>query len=443
MDRDPVDYQDAIRFLYSLVDYSLIPNLDFSTEKFNLQRMVKLITLMGNPQKVYPVIHVAGTKGKGSTAAILTSILQSAGYRVGLFTSPFLFDFCEQIQINRVSIPQRELVRQLGLLKPLLEKVQGITTFEAVTAICFQYFKEHQVDIAIIEAGLGGRTDATNVLDPLFSVITSISYDHVKVLGGTIELIAQEKAGIIKQGQPVIVAPQIYPEAKKIIMKMAAMKDSEVILVDEEIEFKSVSYSIEGQTASIKITNDISGWSGQYWLSLLGAHQIENAATAIMTANRMTGFGFSVSRENLRSGLREVIWPCRFEVINRDPLIIVDGAHNVDSIKKLKQTIKDYLPGYKIILIFGVSLDKDIAGMFKELLPEIEWIIFSKSSHPRAAEPVKLVELVKSDSVSCEITENLSEAVEMAKNKADQRTAIIVTGSIFIAAAAREVILNQ
>ncbi|PKN89577.1 MAG: bifunctional folylpolyglutamate synthase/dihydrofolate synthase, partial [Chloroflexi bacterium HGW-Chloroflexi-7] len=209
-------YKQALVFLNSLVDYSHIPNLDFSPEKFDLQRMRDLLTLMGDPQKSFPIVHVAGTKGKGSTAAMMASVLQAAGYRVGLYSSPFLFDFCEQIQVNRVSISHEDLINHVETLKPMLEQVKNITTFEATTAITFQYFKDQKVDIAIVEAGLGGRTDATNVVDPLMSVITSISYDHMGVLGSTIESIAAHKAGIIKAGKPVVVAHQVYPEALKI-----------------------------------------------------------------------------------------------------------------------------------------------------------------------------------------------------------------------------------
>lgn len=436
-------YQQTFVFLNSLVDYSHIPNLDFSLEKFDLQRMRDLLALMGEPQKVFPIVHVAGTKGKGSTAAMIASVLQTAGYRVGLFTSPFLVDFCEQIQVDCESISHDELNNQVEVLKPLLDHGKNITTFEATTAIAFQYFKEQKVDIAIVEAGLGGRTDATNVVDPLMSVITSISYDHMGVLGSTIESIAEHKAGIIKPGKPVVVAHQVYPEALRIIRNTAKNSGSEFIEMDRLVICSAISHSLEEQNFHAEFTKqDIDSWDGDYGLSLLGAHQIENASTTLAALSKLTECGFMITKEHVEHGLRNVYWPCRFEVVRRDPLMVIDSAHNVDSAIKLKQAIVDYLKGYKVILVFGSSVDKDVAGMFKVLLPGIEKVIFSKSTHPRAAEPAMLVKLVRDNPVPCEAAENITKAIQIARKQADKQTAVVVAGSIFIAAAAREVILN-
>ncbi len=438
-----MNYYQALDFLNSLIDFSHIRNLTYSAEKFDLQRMRDLLGLMDDPQQYFPIVHVAGTKGKGSTAAMMASVLQAAGYLVGLFTSPFLFDFCEQIQVNSESISHEELTNQVEVLKPLLDQVKNITTFEATTAIAFQYFKDCQVDIAIIEAGLGGRTDATNVVDPLLSVITSISYDHVGVLGSTIELIASHKAGIIKPGKPVVAAHQVYPESLRIIRDTAKQVGSEIIEADKFVNCSPISHSLEGQifkTDFAQPGNDT--WDGDYGLGLLGAHQIENAATALTALSNLTKWGFAIAKEEVAAGLRYVIWPCRFEVVNRDPLMVLDSAHNVDSVKKLKQSMADYLGGYKILLIFGSSVDKDIEGMFKVLLPGVEKVIFAKSEHPRAAEPAMLVKLVRDIPVRCEVAENITEAIQSAKKQADSQTAVVVAGSIFIAAAAREVILN-
>ncbi|MBA4384290.1 MAG: hypothetical protein C0410_06110 [Anaerolinea sp.] len=436
------NYSDALKTLNFLVDYSHIPNLDYSPEKFDLQRMRDLLGLMGEPQSSFPIVHITGTKGKGSTAAMIAEVLQAAGYRVGLFTSPFLFDFCEQIQVNRESISHDELTRQVEALKPLLEKVSNITTFEATTAIAFQYFKDQRVDIAIVEAGLGGRTDATNVVDPLLSVITSISYDHVGVLGSTIESIAAHKAGIIKTGKPVVVAKQVFPDALKTILDTAKSSGSEALKVEREITSMAVSHLLDGQQFFIQfLGTQKSNWDGEYALSLLGTHQIENASTALVALSKLNQLGFDITKQHLTDGLSSVRWPCRFEVVSRDPLIVLDSAHNIDSADKLKQAITDYLAGYKIILIFGASLDKDIDGMFKVLLPGVDKVIFSKSNHPRAAEPAMLVKLVRDNPVSCEVAKNITEAILIAKRQADKHTAVVVAGSIFMAAAAREVII--
>ncbi len=439
-----MNYSQSLDFLNSLVDYSHIPNLDYSPEKFDLQRMRDLLALMGDPQNGLPIVHVAGTKGKGSTAAMMAAVLQVAGYQVGLFSSPFLFDFCEQIQVNRKPILYDELSSQVESLKPLLGQVENITTFEATTAIAFQYFKDRQVDIAIVEAGLGGRTDATNVVDPLLSVITSISFDHMGVLGSTIESIAEHKAGIIKPGKPVVIARQVYPEALKIVLETANRMGSEAIRFDNKITCISIQHSLEGQVfhAAFKASED-SDWEGDYSLVLLGAHQFENACTVLTALTKLRELGYRISKGQIAEGLKTVYWPCRFEVVSRNPLMVLDSAHNVDSAEKLKQSFTDYLCGYKIILIFGASVDKDIAGMFKVLMPGVEKVIFSKSEHPRAAEPAMLVKLVRDNPVPCEVAENITEAIQIAIKQADSQTAVVVAGSIFMAAAAREVIIKS
>lgn len=437
-----MNYSQSLDLLNSLVDYSHIPNLDYSPEKFDLQRMRDLLTLMGEPQKIFPIVHVAGTKGKGSTAAMIAAVLQAAGYKVGLFTSPYLFDLCEQMQVNREFILHEQLTNYVEALKLLLEKVPNVTTFEATTAIAFEQFKDQQVDIAIVEAGLGGRTDATNVVDPLLSVITSISYDHMSMLGSSIESIAAHKAGIIKPGKPVVVAKQVYPVALNTILDAAKGSGSEVLQVEKEITCQTVSHTLNGQRFSASFTNhENNKWDGEYPLSLLGTHQVENASTALIALSKLDLLGFKINQHAIIEGLRDVSWPCRFEVVSRDPLMVLDSAHNVDSAEKLRQSIVDYLTGYKIILIFGASVDKDHAGMFKVLLPGIKQVIFSKSTHPRAAEPAMLVKLAGDYTVSCEVSEDITEAIQIAKRKADEHTAVVVAGSIFVAAAAREVIL--
>lgn len=435
---------NSINFLLNLVDYSHIPNLDYSPEKFDLQRMRNLLALMGDPQKAFPIVHVAGTKGKGSTAVMIAALLQAAGYKVGLFTSPYLFDLCEQMQVNRESISHSGLSKNIEALKPLLEKVAHITTFEATTAIAFEHFKDQNVDIAVVEAGLGGRTDATNVVEPLLSVITSISFDHMSMLGSSIESIAAHKAGIIKPGKPVVIAKQGYPQALEIVLGAAKDSGSEALQVEKWVTCKPISHSLDGQrfSASFK-TQDTSEWDGEYPLSLLGAHQIENASTALTALSKLDSLGFKINSNAIRQGLGGVFWPCRFEVVSRDLLMVLDSAHNVDSAEKLKQCISDYLAGYQIILIFGASVDKDLNGMLKVLLPGMKHVIFSKSTHPRAAEPAMLVKLARDYTVSCEVSEDITEAIQSAKRKADKHTAVVVAGSIFMAAASREVILSS
>lgn len=442
---ETVRYQNALDFLYSYVDFSLTRQLSYSVGKFNLDRMEHLLKLMGDPQKNYPIIHVAGTKGKGSICAILSSIYHEAGNKVGLYTSPHLSDYCERIQINGQFIPHDEFIEQIDAIRPLLTQVKDITTFEITTAIAFKYFSLQKIDIAIIEVGLGGRLDATNVLIPMVSVISSISFDHMGVLGNSINAIAIEKAGIIKEGHPVVLAPQVFPEASDRIGEVASRKHSKLFIVENENKFRGLSHSLKGQkfileTKNINILKKIE--KQEYFLPLLGFHQIENAVTALGAIDLCKEFGFDITLNEKKEGLKNVRWPGRFEIVRHDPLIIIDSAHNSDSAKKLHRTMEDYLGGYKKILIFGISEDKDIKGMYKYLLPGMESVIFTKSSHPRAAEPEKLVELAKEYLIPYKIADSIEKAIEYAILDTNDQTAIVVAGSIFVAAAARDELLK-
>ncbi|KAF0112477.1 MAG: dihydrofolate synthase / folylpolyglutamate synthase [Chloroflexi bacterium] len=452
MVEDAADYQHALDFLYSFVDYSLTRQLRYSPEKFNLDRMYKLMGLMGNPHQKYPVIHVAGTKGKGSISAMISSILHEAGYKVGLYTSPHLIDYSERIQVDGNPILHSELVNQIVKIKPYLSKVEEITTFEITTAIGFQYFREQEVDVAVVEVGLGGRLDATNVVTPLISVISSISFDHMNILGDTIRAIAGEKAGIIKPGFPVVLAPQVYSDATEVVEEVAYKVNATISHVQEEYLYGNISHSLEGQTFFVETQKD-STYNGdtdqkkfhkkEYSIPLLGFHQIENAVTALDVINAASDKGFSITEEHIQNGLKKVNWPGRFEIVQKEPLIIIDSAHNSDSAHKLRKTIDEYLPGYNIILVFGASEDKDIVGMFKILLRDIQKVIITKSVHPRAIEPEILVELAKQYSTFVYKTETIEKALDLAKSMAEKDTAIVVAGSIFIAAAAREELLKN
>jgi len=237
-------YQECLDYLYSFVDYSLTRNLRYAEEKFDLGRMRTFMGRLGNPQEAYPVIHVAGTKGKGSTAAMVASALQAAGYRVGFYTSPHLEEFCERIQINRQLISHADLVRIVDQVKPVVAEIEQLTTFELTTAAAFLYFAEQKVDVAVIEVGLGGRLDATNVVKPVVSVITSLSLDHTKVLGDTLAKIAFEKAGIIKPGRPVVMAPQ-REEARLVVERVAIERETKHVHVGRDILFTPDQHSLD------------------------------------------------------------------------------------------------------------------------------------------------------------------------------------------------------
>jgi len=411
-------YQQALDYLFSYVDYSLKHTDELVRAEFNLERMVDLMHLLGDPQNDYPIIHVAGTKGKGSTSAFLASAMEQAGYSTGLYTSPHLVDFCERIQVDDSPV----------------NKVPFITTFELTTALSFLYFSRRKVNAAVIEVGMGGRLDATNIVNPVVSVITSISLDHTAVLGNTVALIAAEKAGIIKKGIPVVSSPQV-PEALEVIRKIADQRDSPLTLVGVDWMFAEVSSSLDGQDFKI--------WQKgkealNFSTGMLGLHQVQNAATAYAALQIANQNALNVSEEAIRSGFKKTFWPARFEVVRRDPPIILDSAHNMDSFIKLHDTLDEYFPGKKVILIFGASEDKDIATMLTELKPRLRQVILTKSTHPRALDPEVLAKLAEELEIPYLVLPTVPASFEEALLLAEKEEDIILSaGSIFVTAEVR------
>ena len=448
-------YQKILDYLFSFVDYSQTKQLVYSPEKFNLVRMTSLLELMGNPHRTYPIIHVTGTKGKGSVAAFCSSALKESGYKVGLYTSPHLIDFNERIQVSQVPIPHEEMVTLVDRLKPIINQVKEITTFEISTAMAFQYFKDQCVDYAVIEVGLGGRLDATNVVDPMLSVITTISYDHQAILGNSIAEIAAEKAGIIKPGKPVVLASQTN-EAMKVLLEIADKNGSTATLVGRDKLYVSVDHDLDSQSLfiwsiedQVKMNQFIDGNPENNWkpmkfeIPLLGAHQMENATTAFSALKVLQENDSKITDEAIVAGLKNVFWPCRFEVISKDPLIILDSAHNRDSAIKLRLTLDDYLPENDVILVFGASEDKDVRGMLVDLLPRVKQVIATQSIHPRALGAEVIVDYVHLMGKKAEAVLPLENAFKQAVRLANGERAVLVAGSIFIAAAVKELWINQ
>lgn len=446
-----IEYNKSLDYIYSFVDYSLTRNFKFSPEKFDLTRMENLLERMGNPHRAYPVIHVAGTKGKGSIAALTASALQSAGYRVGFYISPHLQDFTERIQVDGIPISHRELVAFVEKIKPDVASVEHLTTFEITTALSFLYFSQKKIDIAVIEVGLGGRLDATNVVSPLVSIISSISYDHVNILGDTLSQIAYEKAGIIKPGKPVVISPQ-KEEVRGVLERIAQERSSDLIQTGKDYLYAPIVHSLDGQSLHIweekeqdKANEFIESGGRVAWepmrlfIPLLGYHQVENAATAYAGLQVARREGINITDLDIQKGFARVVWPGRFEVLRRNPPLIVDSAHNRDSALKLRLTIDDYLQGWPVILIFGASEDKDVSGMFAELIPRIKGVIATQSNHPRAMEADKLVELAHRFGCPAQSVLPIEAALAKAVQLAESETAIIAAGSLFIAAAVREV----
>lgn len=443
-------YQEQLDYLYSFIDFSLTKNLRYSEEKFNLNRMVKFMSLLGNPHRSYPVVHVAGSKGKGSTSALITSALIESGYKVGFYTSPHLHDFCERIQINHQAVSHEEFNTLVDQLRPNIAKVEGISTFELSTAMAFLYFEQQQVDFAVIEVGLGGRLDATNVVSPLVSVITSLSLDHVAVLGGTLSKIAMEKGGIIKHGRPVVVAPQ-KDEAKNILNEIAAERKAELIQVGRDYLYAAQSHTLVGQTFFVWPREDqalvdtyINSGGREDWepirlhIPLLGFHQVQNAATAYAALQVIKSTGIRIPQDKIAVGFMNVKWAGRFEILSQKPVIVVDSAHNRESALRLRHTLDDYFPGLPVVLIFGASEDKDISGMLSELLPRVKVMIATKSYHPRSVEPEQLKEIASKFGKKCIITQDIESALSAAEEIAGNEWVIIGAGSIFVAAGLRE-----
>lgn len=436
-------YQDALNYLYTFVDYSLTRSFRYSPEKFDLTRMHAFMEQLGRPHTAYPIIHVAGTKGKGSVASLCASALQVAGYRVGLYTSPHLQDYAERIQVNGEPISHAGLVALVEELKPLLDPGTQLTTFEITTALAFLYFARQGVTAAVVEVGLGGRLDATNIVTPKVSVITSLSYDHTAILGDTLGQIAGEKAGIIKPGVPVVLSPQ-KEEARVVVEKIAAERSAPLIQMGQDFLFEAGTHSLDGQTLRVWPAPGLSkaGLTAkqeavELAIPLLGYHQVENAATAYAALQVGRAQGLALSAAHIQEGFQRVVWPGRFEILQREPPLVVDSSHNRDSARKLAQTLDDYFPGRPVVLVFGASEDKDVSGMFEELMPRVSHVIATRSFHPRALDPEALIELAQRYGRPAELVQAVEDALETALRMAGEDALVLVTGSLFVAAAAR------
>lgn len=448
-------YQDALDYLYTFVDYSLTRTIRYSPDKFDLERMHDFADHLGRPHENYPIIHVAGTKGKGSVSALLASALQAAGYRVGLYTSPHLQDFTERIQVNSQAISPSDFVELMGELKSYLDSGTKLTTFEITTALALLYFSRMDANAVVLEVGLGGRLDATNIVSPQVCVITSISYDHSEFLGDSLAKIAGEKAGIIKPGVPVVVSPQ-KDEAHTAIKNIADEQAAQLVQVGRDYLFAPLNRSLFGQNFLVWPVSEqtmvdayIESGGEKEWeptrisMPLLGYHQVENAATAYAALDIARKRGFDIGYSDIKKGFNDVKWPARFEVLQTQPALVIDSAHNRDSALKLRLALDDYFPGRPVVMVFGASEDKDIDGMFAELMPRVNRVIATKSFHPRSMEPDHLVEYAhrfgKSVIVVPAVEDALDEALKIVKG--DEM--VVVTGSIFVAAGARHTWYNR
>jgi dihydrofolate synthase/folylpolyglutamate synthase len=431
-------YQQALDYIYSFVDYEREPRLRDAI-LYDLRRMDELLARLGNPHLKTKSIHIAGTKGKGSVVAMIASALTTSGYVTGLYTSPHLITFNERIRVNDELIADDEVTALVDRLKPEVTAVNEkatyglLTTFEIITALAFAYFAQKAADFQVIEVGLGGRLDATNVIKPELAVITSISYDHMEVLGHTLREIATEKAGIIKPNGIVVTSPQA-DEAMRVIEQTARDSQAKLIKVGTDVTWQSLGFDATQQSLSVK------GQLGSYELTipLLGAFQLENAATAVAALEVLVDKGYRVPRESLARGLAGVNWPGRLQVLNRHPLVVADGAHNPYSAGKLREALQQYFKFDRAILIIGTSSDKDIAGIAVELVPLFDRVIVTRSIHPRAMAAAPLVAEFSRHGIKAKATDDISTALRRALTMAKANDLICITGSLFVVAGAIE-----
>ncbi len=427
-------YQQALDYLYHFTDYEKRGLAAYAPQFYNLARVHHLLALLGDPHRSFQSVHIAGTKGKGSTAAMTEAILRSAGYRTGLYTSPHLHTFRERIQVDGRLIAESDVVDWVERIQPLVSQVPEITTFEVMTALAFAWFAAQRVEWAVVEVGLGGRLDATNVLKPAVVSITSISLDHTAILGDTHAKIAAEKAGIIKPGVPVISAPQ-SDEALSVIQATCQQQGAPLTLVGRDWTWRLEQATLAGQAFSV-IHGDhlLPG----LWIPLLGEYQVVNATTAIALVTALTGAGTQVGEEAIRAGLRSVHWPGRLEILGRAPFVIADSAHNGDSAQKLMAALKTYFPFRRLIVILGASLDHVTPELLTALLAEADLAIATRSRHPRAAQPAQLQARAGELGFHLHPSETVAEALNLALAQADSTDLICCTGSVFVAAEARE-----
>ncbi len=401
--------------------------------------MDELLGRLDNPHLKARTAHIAGSKGKGSVAAMMASALTASGYTTGLFTSPHLHDLNERMRVDWEMVSNEELVTLVDRLRPEIEAVNEtatygkLTTFEILTALGFTHFAQKGVDYQVIEVGLGGRLDATNVVHPDVCVITSISFEHTEVLGNTLAEIAKEKAGIIKDGSRVIISPQAE-EADTVIEDKCRTHGAELIRVGRDVTWHNPRYEQEQQLFRVNGRLD----SYELSIPLLGQYQLDNATAAVAALEVLAERSPGITTETIRSGLERVQWEGRLQVLSHHPLLVVDGAHNVDSVRRLKQSLRQFFSYEHAILIIGLSADKDLGGVVSEMVSFFDRVIVTRSIHPRAMATAPIAAEFIRKGVKAEETDDISIALPRAFDLAGERDLICVTGSLFVVAGAIE-----
>ncbi len=412
----------AIEYIHSVCWKGSVPGLE---------RTQTLLAKMGNPEKKLKFVHIAGTNGKGSTAAMTASILQKAGYRTGLYTSPYIYRFHERMQVDGVEISDEELTAVTEYVKPFADAMaESPTEFELVCCIAFEYFARKNCDIVVLEVGMGGAMDATNVIDtPEVAVITNIGLDHTEYLGSTVEEIALTKSGIFKEGGRAVVY-RSTPSVEKVFEDVCREKGVSL----KKADFQGLtlhSHGLEGQVFDC-------GERKHIRLPLLGAHQLHNGAVVLAVADSLIEAGWQITEENIYDGLACVSWPGRFDIAGKDPLFIIDGGHNPQCIEALVQNIRDYLAGRRVIALTGVLADKDYGDMYKPVMPLVEQFVCITPPNPRKLEAELLAQYLQERGAKATPCQSIRAGVEKAKALAGKDGVVLCFGSLYSIGAIRE-----
>ncbi len=435
-------YEDALNFLFSNTNYENAKRFRYNSDTFNLDRMYKLLGLIKNPHEKLTAIHIAGTKGKGSTCTMLGSMLTANGYKTGLYTSPHVIDIRERIKVDGQMISEEEMTKTVKKVSVAVKSMQddSPTFFEIMTAMSMYFFAKEKVDFAIFETGLGGRLDSTNVVNPIVTGLTSISIDHHRQLGNTVSQIAAEKAGIIKKGVPVVSVMQ-DPEAMSVIRKQAQALKAPLSVTGKEIDFSCRFESSRELGPHNRIC--LSTPNSQYEhlpVPLYGEHQAENCGLALSMLDVLKGKGYKFEQELVLKGLAGTQISGRMEIINEDPRILVDAAHNAASLKSLIQAIGQHIPYDSMVVIFGCCEDKDVDGMLRELRYGADKVIFTRIKSPRSMDPdVLAAKYTELSGKMCQTAFNFNKAMEIASPAVTPGDIVCVTGSFYLVGEAKRI----
>lgn len=433
-------YDAALRFLFSMTDYEQMLRVRYNRDTFSLDRMYSVLKKLGNPHEKLTAVHIAGTKGKGSTTAMLSEMLIACGLKVGVYTSPHIMDLRERIRINHELISQAALTRLICSIEPTIRRMgdDKPTFFEILTAMAFKYFADEGVNIAVVETGLGGRLDSTNVLKPAVCGLTSISMDHMHQLGPTIQAIATEKAGIFKRSVPAISVPQ-SPEVESVLKKAAKAVDTPLRFAGKDIDF---SYRFEssrtaGPHTRVCLTTDTSRFE-HLPVPLLGEHQALNCGLALALLDQLKAQGHKIDDGRAMEGLARTYLPGRMEMVCTDPRILADGAHNAASIAALMRAIGQNIPYDSMVVVFGCAVDKDIPGMMDQLTLGADKLIFTRSNSPRSCKPEDLRDAYEERSGKvAQVTQTVEEALAIARSAVSREDIICICGSFYVVGEAK------